>query len=181
MNELLAWLSRLFSSWRPWLVIQPWDVGVRVRLGKNATKLSCGLHFRVPLLDQISLVNTRVRISTTPPVTIGNGHKTTARVISATVGFRISDPLKAMLTYTQPPVAVLSYAQATVSRNLSAEECLASVRREFDDSGIEITFLYFTENVEVKTYRILNSHGGLYGESAPAMVPAGDSGTGLGF
>lgn len=175
VNQLFAWLAQIFSSWKFWLVVEPWDVGVRVRLGKIANKLKPGLHFRIPFLDQIALVNTRVRVATTPPITIGNGIAGRARVVSAVVGYRVFDPLKALMTYTVPTAVVFSVVQAELVKSTDAEVALEAARRYFVTGGIEIDFLALTEDVkDVRTYRILNSHGGVWGDVAQAAPqPAG--------
>jgi hypothetical protein len=108
MDQFLAWLSRMFDTWKFWIVISPWEIGVRVRLGKNATAMSAGFHFRVPFVDAITLVNTRLRIDGTPPVTVHGSAPNLTRYISATVAYRVSDPLKAMLNFGIPQAVVVS-------------------------------------------------------------------------
>lgn len=159
MNQLMNWFAQLFSSWKCWIVIPPWDVGVRVRLGKVAATLAPGIHFRIPGLDEIVLVNTRLRIESTPTVTIkGEGGK--ARVISATVGYAIVDPVRAMLRYTVPGSALLAMAQSQISEGRGAEAVLAALRVEFIMHGIDVVYVFYTENVEVRTYRLLSGGGG---------------------
>lgn len=156
MPQLLEWLSRLFSSWKFWVVVAPWDVGVRVRLGKRAVALNPGPHLRVPFVDEITLVNTRVRVSGAPPVTIAAGDGK-ARVVSPTIGFRIADPLLAMQRFEHPEVVVLSYAQAEASKAIKAGECYTALAEEFAGSGIEILFVRYTEDVEVRAFRLMSS------------------------
>lgn len=171
MNQLLEWLSRLFSSWKFWIVVPPWDIGVRVRLGKVAASLSPGVHFRIPMLDEIVLVNTRLRLCGTPTVTIAGSKDNKAKVITAQVGYSITDPVKALLRYTDPASAIMALAQSGISDGLSAEATRDRLNAEFRPHGLNVPTVYYTENVEVRTYRLLNGgSGGVYsGGSIPQM------------
>lgn len=160
MNQLVEWLSRVFGSWKFWVVVPPWDVGVRVRLGKYAVELVPGFHFRVPFVDDVTLVNTRLRITTTPPVTI-EGTEGRARVISAAIGYRISDPLVAMLAYEQPMNVLMAYAQAEVAMRSTADKCLAILREVFCPHGIEVEFVRFVEDVDIPALRLLQNGWGV--------------------
>ena len=160
MNELLHWLSQLFSSWKCWVVIAPWEIGVRVRLGRAGVALAPGPHWRIPFLDEVTLVNTRLRIAPTPPVTIASGDKT--RVVSANIGFFVRDPLRAMMQFTDPVSAVLSIAQSEIATGRTAPECEERMRERFDgDRGIAVEFLRFTENVEIPGLRLLQNQWGV--------------------
>lgn len=172
MNQFIEWLSRLFSSWKFWIVVPPWEVGVRVRLGKVAAALQPGLHFRIPGLDEIVLVNTRLRIEGTPTVTIKGAHVNKARVVSAQVGYAIKDPVKALLKFTYPGPAIQGMAQSKIAAGDGADAVLAALRAEMEPHGVAIDFVYFTEDVEVRTYRLLNGGGGVFMGSTGVGVGA---------
>jgi hypothetical protein len=159
MQEFLAWLSRILDSWKFWVVIAPWELGVRIRMGKNATSLRPGPHFRIPFIDAITLVNTRLRIDGTPPVTVSGSAANATRYISATVGFRISDPLKAMLKFGAPGPVVVSKTQGEIAVTRDESKVTQALKAYFDaDSGISIEFVKFVEDVEVRTYRLINGN-----------------------
>jgi hypothetical protein len=157
MTQFLEWLGRFFGSWKFWIVVPPWDVGVRVRLGRVAASLGPGPHWRVPLLDDVTLVNTRLRIASTPPVMMQNGTSVMVHVVSATIGFRIADPMLAMARFEQPVVAVLGYAQAEIVRLLSAEGCCDALTRFFAGSGVEIEFVRYIEDAKVRAFRLISA------------------------
>lgn len=158
MNEFLAWLSRIFDSWKFWIVIAPWEIGVRVRLGKRAAAVTPGLHLRIPLIDVITLVNTRLRIDGTPPVTVQGNAPHCTRYITATVGYRVCDPMKAMMKFGLPYAAVVSKAQVEIASACDEEKALKAMQAYFDaDSGIAVDFIKFVEDVEVRTYRLINA------------------------
>lgn len=174
MNTLLEHLSRVLSGWKFWVVVAPWDVGVRVRLGRKAIALAPGLHLRIPGVDEITLVNTRLRIVGTPTQTIPSSTPNKTRTVSASVGFRIVDPLRALMTYTEPMAAVAAFVQASIAEEgaLRQKECLLALRKEFSPSGVEVLFVYANENVEVRTYRLISGGGGSMW-SGPSPAPLG--------
>lgn len=157
MELFFAWLSRVVDSWKCWVVIAPWEIGVRVRLGKTAVAMRPGLHPRIPFVDVITLVNTRLRIDGTPPVTVhGTGFNCT-RYISATVGYRVSDPLKAMSIFGLPSAVVVSKTQGEIAVTRDEGKATEALKAFFDEaSGISIEFIKFVEDVEVRTYRLIN-------------------------
>jgi regulator of protease activity HflC (stomatin/prohibitin superfamily) len=162
MDQFLAWLSRIFDSWKFWIVIAPWEIGVRIRLGKNAASLRPGFHLRVPFIDVITMVNTRLRIDNTPPITVQGGVANHTRTVTATVGYRVIDPLKAMMKFGLPSAVVISKAQGEIASACDEQAVLESLRSYFgDESGVSIDFVKFVENVEVRTYRLIN--GGSWG------------------
>jgi hypothetical protein len=169
VNQFFEWVYRIVASWKFWLVVPPWDIGVRVRLGKVAATLTPGLHFRIPGLDEIILVNTRLRLAGTPTVTIPGSRDNKARVITGQVAFFITDPVKALLAYTYPTDAIAALAQSCIAGGGTADEALARLKAEFGGTGINVTAVYYTENVEVRTFRFLmNGGGGVYsGASHP--------------
>jgi hypothetical protein len=171
MNEFLAWISKILDSWKFWIVIPPWDVGVRIRFGKNATGLKPGIHFRIPFIDNITLVNTRLRIETTPPVNIDRANNKT-RYISATIGYIVSDPLKSMMKFGRPETVVISKTQSEIATHKEENKVIKVLKEYFNnDSGIEIDFVKFIDDVEVKTYRLIN--GGSWIASGHESITSG--------
>jgi hypothetical protein len=172
VHQLIAWLSQVFQTWKFWIVVPPWDVGVRVRLGKIAAALQPGLHFRLPFLDEITLVNTRLRLTSTPSVSMPGTSPSKVKSVAVTVGFSIKDPVMAMLAYTMPDNMISSYAQAQLnSHGQNVEAIKAALAREFDGHGIVIESVHFVENVEVRTIKLLNGGGGLWsGHSVGPMA-----------
>jgi len=61
----MEWLTTLFRAFaKPfqwWIVVGPWERGLRIRLGKVAADLAPGIHFRIPFLDRIHLQSIRLR------------------------------------------------------------------------------------------------------------------------
>jgi regulator of protease activity HflC (stomatin/prohibitin superfamily) len=156
VNAVLEALGKFFSSWKPWVVVAPWERGVRVRLGKTASQLEPGIHVRIPVLDRVLLVNTRLRVTTSAPVTTrGEGNR--VRVTQAIIGFSITNPLRALERYNRPESALAGLVQAEMSRGTHAEQCQDAVSEQTRESGVAIEFIRYTDNVEVRAYRLLQA------------------------
>jgi hypothetical protein len=156
VNAVLEALGKFFSSWKPWVVVAPWERGVRVRLGKRARQLEPGFHFRIPVLDRVLLVNTRLRVTTTAQVTrpaAGNR----VRVTMALVGFSIKDPLRAIERYNDPANALSGLVIAEMSLGSDARKCQEAIAEQTRDTGVAIEFIRYSDDVEVRAYRLLQA------------------------
>ena len=165
MNQLFQWLADLFQGARIWTTVLPWERGLRVRLGRWSRLLEPGLHWRIPFLDTVRLINTRLRIASVNCVTVTtrDGKTVTA---AATVGFRITDPLKALLTIQQPEDAAAALAQASIAAYLiprkydalaieeMENEVLATLRGSGLD-GMAFEFVRVVDFAIVRTIRLL--------------------------
>jgi len=154
-------------------VIPPWDVGVRIRLGKVAARLEPGPHLRIPILDDVVLVNTRTRLITAPSISV-TGENGKIRVTTAAISYRIADPVRAMLSYQNSEHAVMLLVQSRICRILLPASVLEEVRAELAPKGIDVQFIEYTENVEVRTYRLLND--GWKAHGLTEMQPVRDGG-----
>lgn len=165
MSSLFDWLSSLFRGVRFWVVIQPWERAVHVRLGKRERVLGPGVHLRIPLADEVTVVNTRLRIAPVPCQTIStlDGKAVT---VGAVVGFRVVDPLKAMRALQAPERACAAYVQALIARHLSsrqwAEIAVPGLEADalagldgFGGGGLAYDFVRVVDFAAVRTFRLL--------------------------
>lgn len=156
-SSLAALFEKLVSTWKCWVVVPPWDVGVRVRRGQQAVALGPGMYFRVPLLDEVTLVNTRLRVTTTPAVTM-HVEGGMVRVVRASIGYRVRDPLLAVMTLATPESVVIVRAQALLLGGHAAETCRDLLHNVMALAGIDVDFVTYTENATVMAFRILQNH-----------------------
>lgn len=153
-TSIVEWLRQLFGAGLPWVVVPPWCVGVRVRLGRSARALPPGFHIRVPLLDHVQLVSTRVRFTSGQPVTIAGSRRGYVRVRCATVGFWIVDPVAAMLHFAQVEHALQALVTIACSRFDNAEAALEYVAAEVRTHGVQVDSLEYSEDTEVRAFKL---------------------------
>lgn len=166
MGGLFDWIIKLCQGVKVWAVVRPWEKGVRIRLGKTTTLLDAGWHIRIPIIDEVVIINTRLRISSVPcqTITMTDGKTVT---IGGMIGFTIVDPLAAMLRLQQPEnscaalamTALSEYilAHTTDSIDLAEMEMTACQSLDGDETmaGIKFEFVKIVDFAVVKTYRLL--------------------------
>lgn len=156
MNQLFEYLARFFGQWKCWVIVPPWDIGIRVRLGKVAKSLAPGPHFRIPLLDEIILVNTRQRVCATACITLRGSRPGFSIVKSATIGYRIVNPAAAILRYSGMDMTIVCLVQAELAAQHPIVTIEQNLRANMRAHGVEVDFVRLVEDVEVRTFRMLN-------------------------
>jgi len=164
LTEFFTWLVNLIKELQCWSVVQPWERAVRVRIGKHAVLWEPGIYFRVPLIDSVKIVNNRMRVYPFPcqTVTTRDGQTLT---VAGVVGFRVADPLAAMLKIAQPEMSCAAFAQSAIAEYIASRD-LANVRIEGIEaaalarltavtSGIVFDFVRIVDFAAVKTIRLL--------------------------
>ena len=165
MNQLLQWLSDLFQGAKAWTVVMPWERAVCIRLGRWVRPWEPGLHFRVPFLDQVRVINTRLRMSAVPCVTVTtrDGKTVTA---AGCVGFTIADPYRALLTVQQPEHAASALGQAALAAYITArsvdelrvaemESAALTTLQAAGLAGFEFVWVKTVDFAVVRTFRLL--------------------------
>lgn len=164
----MNWLSQIFGFFKAfqlWVTIAPWELALRVRLGKTAVRLGPGVHFRIPFLDRIFVQCSRVRpISDSgQTITTDDGKVLSIAVV---VTYAISDMLKLYETVSNPESMLLFEVQALLSKIISSSSSAAisplmleeavSSKLPSVDWGLDHVKLKVTTFAYVRTYRILN-------------------------
>jgi len=98
LNDILQNIGKIFQ-W--WVIISPWEKGIRTRFGKNVKVLEPGIHFKAPVFDCVFIQTIRSRnisltiktLSTMDAITIS---------IGAVVSYSIKDIFKLYNTIHHP-------------------------------------------------------------------------------
>lgn len=161
LTQVLAAFSKPFK-W--WVVVAPWERGIRIRLGKVARLLKPGIHGRVPFLDRIYVQSVRLRIISTSNQTVAtkDGKVLT---ISFAVRFAISDIVKLYESIAHPENTLLGEVLSLAARYISARdsalvspsavERYVSARLYGERWGLGGLGVNVTSFAYVRTYRIL--------------------------
>lgn len=157
----------LFKFW-PLYTVLVWERGVRVRFGRYVKLLDPGVHFRIPFFDVITLYNTRLRVLHTEPqtITVTGDHVLT---VSATIGFRITDPLAAAMRHHSPEYAIRSVTQGLIAevvaggdrKTLTPASVAAAVlvKLQACGAGYEYDICTICDFGYLQTYRLMQSNG----------------------
>lgn len=165
----MNWLSQIFGFFKQfqfWVVIAPWEAGLRVRLGSNSVVLPPGPHLRLPFVDRIFVLPTRLRpISQTgQTITTLDGYTLT---VDLTVLYQIQDIKQVFDTMSNPEYVLLSRIQGMITdyvsqktkKELDARTVEAQVTQSAKAIGLGLSGvqLYITGWAFCRTYRLMNN------------------------
>lgn len=164
----MNWLSQLFGLFRAfqcWVVIAPWESGLRVRFGKSVSTLEPGPHLRIPFLDRIFVQAVRLRTISDSGQTIAtkDGRVLT---LAVAVSYAIEDIRRLYLAVSNPESTLLHQIQGhiaeVVSKTMSAELSPKVIEKTIEERvpsvewGLSQVRIMVTTFAFVRTYRLLN-------------------------
>jgi hypothetical protein len=176
----MTWLSQIIGAigepFKWWVVVAPWENGLRIRLGKVAAELCPGVHFRIPFLDRIYLQSMRLRtISDTgqtltlAPDTQQAGKTIDGKVVVIAVSVEYG--IKSLLTLygklanpenvilTRVAALIAKKVSSTQSKDLTLETLEAGIADDLpaEEWGLDRVKVYIVGFAKVRTYRLLNT------------------------
>lgn len=178
LNTLIERLSDLF---RWWVVIAPWERGLRIRCGKHVRAFDAGIHLRIPIIDRFYIQSVRLRTvdTQTQTVTTKDGH---ALTFSGVIQYGIRDLRQLYDTLHQPDDTIIDIASALASQYVSERERgdVSPARlAEYVNARVDLTAhglvggeFRVVDFAFVRTYRLLN--GGRY-RTSPSGTMAMDT------
>lgn len=164
-----TWLTQLAQSFaKPfqwWVVIAPWERGVRVRCGKRSKLLTPGLRFRVPFLDRVFVQSIRLRTLTTDNQTITTKDGETITVSHA-VQFAIRDVQKLYDNLSNPESVIRAEAKTTIAEivatsladTLTPAKLMEKANQKLDQYqawGMADVSIQITGYARVRTFRLI--------------------------
>ena len=147
-----------------WVIILPWEMGLRVRAGKKVTILEPGIHFRLPYIDTCYRQAIRINFFNMAPQTLTTNNGVTL-TISLIVGYSICDVLKVHNTVSEIDSAIAGTVMGGVSDFISTshfDNCQpAHVEQHIliclgeKDWGVKLDEVKVISYATVKTYRLI--------------------------
>lgn len=168
VKDLVDYLGKIFT-W--WVVIMPWQQGVRVSFGKRVDILHGGVYLKLPLIHTIYVQEKRLRAVNLPIQTVSSKDGF-AFTVSLSVGYSIVDIRKLYNTLYQPDMTIASMVSSKVSEfifNHSLSECNPrSIEVSIEDSmhntdyGLEFKYIRVVNFASVKTFRIIQDQSQMW-------------------
>ena len=169
----MTWLSTIFQTmsqpFRWWVVVAPWEEGIRVRLGKTAVALAPGIHLRIPFLDRVYVQSIRLRIITSGSRTVSTLDK---KVVTFTlaVRFAIRDVKQLYNTISDPENTLLNHVSASAAEYISQTNSDDIIN---EDWGLSDVSAHVIDFAIARTYRLI---GNVYERTAGLDLDRGDNG-----
>lgn len=183
MGEAFAGLVRVIRglfTW--WVVVAPWESGLRSRGGRRAVELKPGVHLRLPSFDRIYVQSVRTRTSQLHVQTITTLDGLTVTV-SGNLKYHIEDLPKLYNTLDHGEDTIEAIAMGVVAETIAGlkrEQCTPSTVTDTAESHLDLTPYGIGADIEitlttfafVRTYRLImdNQHTG-YGNALDTSNP----------
>jgi hypothetical protein len=161
IKDTLDYLAKIFQ-W--WILIQPWERGVRTRFGNKTKLLIPGTHFRIPFFDIIYIQTIRLRVVSMSPQTVSTKDGKTV-TISCAIGYAIDDIMKLYNTLYQPEVTICNMVQGHVAEYIfshdllqcNPEDLTKHITEKMKDvnHGIKYEYVKVVSYAVVRTYRLI--------------------------
>jgi regulator of protease activity HflC (stomatin/prohibitin superfamily) len=164
MNQFKEFMQWLINAVKIWVIVQPWETGLRVRSGKDIKKIEGGLHFKIPYLDSIYVQEKRLRICTIPiqTLTTKDGEAIT---IDTSLGYSVSNIKQLYNTLFHPETTVSNIAKSEVAEYIFSRNSADIIPKELEievlkqlqkeDYGLKIEYFKIATFARVKTFRII--------------------------
>jgi regulator of protease activity HflC (stomatin/prohibitin superfamily) len=165
VKETFEYLSK-FLQW--YVMVAPWEKGIRIRLGKNQKLLDPGIHFRVPFIDTIYIQPIRVRVAhlSAQTATTRDGQAVTFAVA---VGYSINDIMKLYNSVNEPERTICNMVQGEATHYVAVNElkdctpailseAVAALLKQKADYGLNYEYIRIVSYAVVRTYRIINDN-----------------------
>lgn len=160
-RELFNQVSNLFK-W--WVIVLPWERGIRVRVGKHTRELTGGIYFRIPYLDSVYVQPVRLRFVNLSPqtLTLKSGETVTVALI---VGYKVNNISQLYNSVSEIESAVCGTVMGNVSdfvtgcidSDCSPRKIVDNVRVKLAGLswGIEVTEVTVSSYAKAKVYRLI--------------------------
>ncbi len=164
----MEWFKEIFNQvstlFKWWIIVLPWEKGLRIRIGKRIKKLDSGIHFRIPYFDSVYVQPFRLMFINLSPQTLTNRSGETI-TLSLIVGYSINDISELYNSVSELESAVSGKVMGSASQYVSSsikEECTPkkieqSVISELDSHkwGLKISQVTVSSFAITKTYRLI--------------------------
>lgn len=171
MGQVKELFEYLFNLVKIWVIIQPWQQGIRVRFGKNKKLLNAGVHFKIPYFDSVYVQETRLRMVNLPIQTISCQDKQTV-TLNGAIGYVITDIEKLYSTLYHPETTIMNMAMAKVTDfvsklnldSISLDKLEKWVVKDLEalDYGIKFEKFEIVNFASVKTFRLIKDEAWVY-------------------
>lgn len=164
MDSIKNLLDYILNIFKIWIIVQPWEQGLRVRMGKHIKLVNGGMYFKFPYLDSYYIQQIRLRVISLPmqTVTTNDGHTVT---LMGSIGYQMTDIEKMYTTVYHPELTIANVVMnevadyvynndlKTIKANFVEEHVLSKVKKL--DYGIDVQSFKLTGFAVVKTFRLI--------------------------
>lgn len=171
MNQVQQFFEYLFNAIKVFIIVQPWQIGIRVRLGNKIKKLEKGIYFRMPYFDSVFIQESRLRVCEVPIQTLTSKDLKTL-TISSSLGYSLRNIEVLYDTLYHPEETLQNIAMSEVANFIftnsienitpnSIEEAVLLKLRE-KDYGLNFEYFKVANFAVVRTFRLIQDQSYAY-------------------
>lgn len=164
MNQVKEFLEYILNAIKIWIIVQPWQTGIRVRSGRKIKLLHGGIYFRLPYFDSVYVQENRLRVAAMPVQTLTSKDMKTV-TINGAVGYVITDIQKLYTTLFQPETTIANMTMSEVAEfvfknnieritPVAIENAVIS-KLNSGDYGLKFEYFRITNFAVVRTFRLI--------------------------
>ena len=166
-DKLIELLSEWWLQITPFVIIRDYEEAVLLRFGKFKTVLKPGIHFKLPLFDEVIDQHVVVTTLSLDAQSLYTKDKQNI-VVKAVIKYKISDVKVFLLEIYDAQDALSDMSQGIIKNvimSMSMEECTDSeldntltkkVRVEARKWGVEVQQVTLTDLAPIRSYRLIN-------------------------
>jgi regulator of protease activity HflC (stomatin/prohibitin superfamily) len=164
MNQFKEFFQWVLDAIKIWVIVQPWEQGIRTRRGKSPKKIESGIHFKIPYIDSVYVQEVRTRSLGLSMQTLTTKDMQTL-TINSNVLYQIVDIEKLYQTLFHPEATISSIASSKVTdfifkhnlAEINPQHIEAEVLKllKSNDHGIQFESYQVTSFAAVKTFRLI--------------------------
>ena len=164
MNQIQQFFDYILNAIKIWIIVQPWQTGIRVRAGKRIKKLNGGIYFRIPYFDSVYIQENRLRVASMPVQTLTSSDFKTI-TINGALGYIINDIEKLYEKLYHPDTTIVNITMSVVAdfifknkvEDIDSKKIEKEVLLKLNDADYGLTFEYYkvTNFAVVKTFRLI--------------------------
>lgn len=164
MGQLKEFFEYIFNAIKIWIIVQPWQTGIRVRCGKRTKLLKNGIYFRIPYFDSVYIQESRLRVTEMSIQTLTSKDLKTI-TLNSSFGYSIVNINTLYNTLYQPEKTLQNIAMSEIAdyiwthslNEITPELIESSVMSKLsaNDYGLKFEYFRITNFAVVRTYRLI--------------------------
>lgn len=171
MSQIKDFFEYIFNAIKIWVIVQPWQQGLRVRNGKHIKELAGGIYFRIPYFDNIYIQKAKLRVVSLPIQTLTSKDLKTI-TLSSSLGYSVKSIRQLYKTLYHPETTIANMAMSEMSNfifsndmsDIQPDKIEKAVldRLNSENYGLKLDYFKITSFAVVRTYRLIQDQSWLY-------------------
>lgn len=166
-DKLIDVLSEWADKINPFIIIKDYQNGLHLRKGRYYRTLLPGLHFKIPLLDEVIEQHVVTTTMSLPAQSLYTADKQNI-VVKSMVKYKISDVKVYILEVFDATDVISDVTQAIIKKLIIArnlDDCIShdldteitrKAREKVKSMGVEIQQVTLTDIAPIRSYRLIN-------------------------